>query len=441
MRIENPRFACPPKVRTPSPSPCGQSILSLHETEYSDQDHDQDHPRATLPDERSPCQATTMAAQADPMASTDPSLEICMSESRAAPVDFGLDSAHRAIEPSEQQLSSMSILGDGAQKHILNIDESIDSQAVLGDSTRATASPSKEWSQRKQSPSARVSSPPTPAAVAPAPSCSISLQRSPIWTNSGQYHIPDRISEGTFQSSGMFFTSYNFALDPPNNVLAAENRVAPYRDAHNGPVDGEGQASSPDPFTIRRDHDDARYPMDGDGSTSGVDADFSNQSEERSSGSITGKKSTPDSRLNPTIEDLGSRGEKATGETPRNLQTGSDGLGLGRNGHTLAKAPSVASRSKELGPDHEDSESASDTDDDDQDSVDRWEYRRIVARRIDSSGRRMAMVEWKNTWEPEDQLDGLEKALRRYAQERWTKQTPAADTCLKWGTKKRKCPI
>ncbi|KUL81609.1 hypothetical protein ZTR_10657 [Talaromyces verruculosus] len=86
-----------------------------------------------------------------------------------------------------------------------------------------------------------------------------------------------------------------------------------------------------------------------------------------------------------------------------------------------------------------DSDSASDTDADDHSSEDRWEYRRIVSRRIDPSGRRMAMVEWKNTWEPEDELGGLEKALRRYARERWAKQG-SMETCSKCGPKKRKYP-
>jgi hypothetical protein len=70
----------------------------------------------------------------------------------------------------------------------------------------------------------------------------------------------------------------------------------------------------------------------------------------------------------------------------------------------------------------EDSESASDTDDAGHYSGDDgWQYRRIVVRRIDASSRRMALVEWVNTWEPEDELGGSKRALRRYARVRRSK--------------------
>jgi hypothetical protein len=59
----------------------------------------------------------------------------------------------------------------------------------------------------------------------------------------------------------------------------------------------------------------------------------------------------------------------------------------------------------------EDSESGTEMDDD-KISGGQWEYTRIVARRVDSSGRRMAKVRWKDTWEPEGELNGLETALQ-----------------------------
>ena len=80
------------------------------------------------------------------------------------------------------------------------------------------------------------------------------------------------------------------------------------------------------------------------------------------------------------------------GRPPKRSRTELSGRYLERSNYELAKSP---------------------------DTGHRWAYRRIMARRIDSSGRRMAMAEWENTWEPEDELDGLVKALRRYARERW----------------------
>jgi ribosomal protein L32 len=69
---------------------------------------------------------------------------------------------------------------------------------------------------------------------------------------------------------------------------------------------------------------------------------------------------------------------------------------------------------------------------------DRWEYRRIVARRFDSTGRREALLEWEPTWVPEDEVGGLKRALRRYAKERRERQSPAAKACSNCGAKKRK---
>ncbi|QKX63204.1 uncharacterized protein TRUGW13939_10373 [Talaromyces rugulosus] len=158
-------------------------------------------------------------------------------------------------------------------------------------------------------------------------------------------------------------------------------------------------------------------------------------------GSIISVEPSPDSMTDPAIRDLPLlfSGE-AVGQSRENLQARSDRYDLGRNSHTHAKSPPIASGSEQLRLDIEDFESVSDTDDNALGSGDRWEYRRIKARRIDSSGRRMARVEWKDTWEPEDELDGLKMALRRYARERRAKRD-SEGTCLKYGARKRSCPV
>lgn len=73
-----------------------------------------------------------------------------------------------------------------------------------------------------------------------------------------------------------------------------------------------------------------------------------------------------------------------------------------------------------------------------QDLEDRWVYRRIVARRIGPTGRREALLEWKTTWEPEDEVGDVKRALRRYAKERRQSQSPAEKACPNCGAKKRK---
>lgn len=105
------------------------------------------------------------------------------------------------------------------------------------------------------------------------------------------------------------------------------------------------------------------------------------------------------------------------------------------NTHELTKSSSLVPKSEDLGSDTEDSESDTENV---QDLGYRWEYRRIVARRIDSTGRRMALVEWENTWEPELGLNGLKKALRQYAKERREYQSPTSEVCSNCGAKKRK---
>jgi hypothetical protein len=375
-----------------------------------------------------------------------------MSKSRAAPVDFSPDSTHRAVEPSEQQLASidrerppMSIPGNGAQKRILNVRESIDSQEVLGDSTRASVGPSKVWSQRKRSPPARISSSQTLPVVVPAPSRSTSVRTSPTWPEFSRSHFLHPIDEVGPESSGALFASYNLTLDCPNYVLAAPERTAPHRDSCNRPVGGligEGRVPSPGLFfTIRNDHDGGgRLTNDSGSASASPDGIFSRQSQERYSGSATSEEPSPDSTVDPITEHPGfPRGP--VGRSQRNLQTRTDGRYLRRSGHTLAKSPSVASGSEQLDSELEDSESASDTDDTDHHSGDdRWQYRRIVARRVDSSGRRMALVEWEDTWEPEDELVGLKRALRQYARARQAKQLGATEMGLKRRGRKRKCP-
>ncbi|KAI7968989.1 hypothetical protein EIK77_000874 [Talaromyces pinophilus] len=71
---------------------------------------------------------------------------------------------------------------------------------------------------------------------------------------------------------------------------------------------------------------------------------------------------------------------------------------LEHSNHEIAQSPSIVPKSEDFGSNTGDSEPESESDAENlQDLGDRWEYRRIVARRINSSGRRMAQVEWKNT--------------------------------------------
>ncbi|KUL81634.1 hypothetical protein ZTR_09655 [Talaromyces verruculosus] len=203
---------------------------------------------------------------------------------------------------------------------------------------------------------------------------------------------------------------------------AAVNRVDPQRGSHHQPV--QGQATSLG-FDALHDH------------STPIPDDFDSYlSKKQSSGSITSNKPWPKNLMTLSVGD-GIFDRKVAGRPPKRSRTELDGCYLEKSNHELAKSPSMAPGSEDLGPDNEDSESASDTENG-QDLGDRWEYRRIVARRIDSSGRRMAQVEWKNTWEPEDELDGLKRALRRYAKERRGSQSPTRGLCPNCGAKKRK---
>ena len=73
-----------------------------------------------------------------------------------------------------------------------------------------------------------------------------------------------------------------------------------------------------------------------------------------------------------------------------------------------------------------------------QDLGDQWEYRRIVARQIGSTGHREALLEWEPTWVPEEEVGDLKRALRRYAKERRESQSLAKTACPNCGAKKRK---
>jgi hypothetical protein len=158
-------------------------------------------------------------------------------------------------------------------------------------------------------------------------------------------------------------------------------------------------------------------------------------------GSITSEEPSPASTVDSAVKDLSLlvSGE-AVGQSREKLQAGSDRYHPERRSHTHAKSPPMTSGSEQLRLDVEDSEYVSDAGDDAPGSGDGWEYRRIKARRIDSSGRRMARVEWKDTWEPEDELDGLKMALRRYARERRAKRD-SEGTFPKYGARKRRCPV
>ncbi|KUL81892.1 hypothetical protein ZTR_09524 [Talaromyces verruculosus] len=110
------------------------------------------------------------------------------------------------------------------------------------------------------------------------------------------------------------------------------------------------------------------------------------------------------------------------GPSLENLQTNPNEGHRRRGGTTRARSPSAASELEEYGPGIATSEFDPDMDYDNPDPGYRWVYRRIVARRIEPSGRRMAKVEWEDTWEPEIELEGLKNALRRYAREQREKR-------------------
>jgi hypothetical protein len=97
----------------------------------------------------------------------------------------------------------------------------------------------------------------------------------------------------------------------------------------------------------------------------------------------------------------------------------------------------VISDSEDPESDFKDLKSDAETDSDEA-SDGRWEYTRIVARRIDSSGRRMAKVRWKDTWEPEGELNGLETALLLDARRKQREEQSSKEICLKCGARKRK---
>lgn len=226
----------------------------------------------------------------------------------------------------------------------------------------------------------------------------------------------------------MPFTSYTLALYHSDKLLAARNRVDPRRGSHHEPV--QGQATSLG-FDAIRDQSTFIPAFILDGFDSHLP-------EKQSSGSITNEEPSPNNLMILSVGD-GIFDHEVAGRPPKRSKTELGGFYLERNSHELAKSPCVVPESEDLGSDTEDSESESESDTDSgQDLGDRWEYHRILARRIDSSGRRMALLEWKPTWEHEDQLDGLKRALRRYAKDRQGIQNRAKELCPSCGAKKRK---
>jgi hypothetical protein len=214
-----------------------------------------------------------------------------------------------------------------------------------------------------------------------------------------------------------------YAFDSDNSILYhSENRASPRRGSHHGPI--EGQATSLGFDTIR------------DYSASVPDGFDSHLSKKQPPGSTTSEELSPNNLMTLSVGD-GIFSRKVAGRSPKRSRTELSGCYLERSNHELAKSPSVLPELEDLGLDNGISESASGTENG-QDSGHRWAYRRIVARRIDPSGRRMAMVEWENTWEPEDELDGLKEALRQYARER-RERHDSEETYPKCRPRKRKC--
>lgn len=205
-------------------------------------------------------------------------------------------------------------------------------------------------------------------------------------------------------------------------MRVAENLVGPRRGSHHGPI--KGQATTPVGLDTIRD-DSASIPE-------GFD---SHLLKKQSSGSITSEEPSPNNLMTLSLGD-DIYGRKVAGRSPKRSRTELSGCYLERSNQELAKSPSVVPESEDLGPDNDTSGPAFDATNG-RDPGHRWAYRRIVARRIDSSGRRMAMVEWENTWEPEDELDGLKEALRQYARERRERQD-LEETSPKCRLRKRK---
>lgn len=109
--------------------------------------------------------------------------------------------------------------------------------------------------------------------------------------------------------------------------------------------------------------------------------------------------------------------EGLDGSSPENLRTRLNERYRREGGTICARPPSVSSELEEYGLGIATDEFDPGMEHDNPDPGDRWEYRRIVARKIEPSGRRMAKIEWEDTWEPESELAGLKTALLRYARE------------------------
>ncbi|KAH8695692.1 hypothetical protein BGW36DRAFT_453817 [Talaromyces proteolyticus] len=211
-------------------------------------------------------------------------------------------------------------------------------------------------------------------------------------------------------------------------------------DSQEGKVDGGGPASSHDLFTLASDDD--RHSTDGDGGSHGFADDiFSHPSEnEPSLGSVSSTGPSPDNRNSPIRDPATRLRQPATIQSSQNPPTGSDGHDSKRSHRALSKIPSVISESEELGSNLENSDSDAEPDNDDEDPRSLWEYTRIVARRVDSSGRKFVRVKWKATWEPEDELNGLKTALRLYEKRTHREKQSSKEICLKCGARKRKFP-
>jgi hypothetical protein len=115
-----------------------------------------------------------------------------------------------------------------------------------------------------------------------------------------------------------------------------------------------------------------------------------------------------------------------------------------RSRRALPGARSVVFPEKESVSDSDDSQrrAGNGTSSDDADSKTLWEYKYIVARQVDSRGRQMALVRWKDTWELESEIEDLETALRVYAKREGKRegkqQRNSKMQCLNRGTRKRK---
>jgi hypothetical protein len=164
---------------------------------------------------------------------------------------------------------------------------------------------------------------------------------------------------------------------------------------------------------------------------------------EQSPGSDTSIGSAPNKMRSITPQGHSAAGgdkDQVITQPAENFQAVLDGRPHKRSRHTAPTARSVVFPEKESVSDSDDSQrrAGNGTSNGDADSKTLWEYKYIVARQVDSRGRQMALVRWKDTWELESEIEDLEMALQVYAKREGKQQRNSKRQCLNRGTRKRK---